>query len=323
MKIHIVIPVHNNCRITLECLRLLSLQTWKNFDVTVTDDGSTDGTYEAIRQRFPDVTVLRGDGNLWWTGAINMALEYILPRAADDDYILTLNNDVTFREDYLANLAEAANMRPGWLIGSVSLDKNDPERIIDAGIYFDWRTRKRLSHQPFEQGRHFNDYVNRLSGKGVLIPTAVFRRIGLYDTRCLPHYAADAELTVRAERAGFALCVYCGAILHSDRSISGLRYTPFMKLSFGEARNLLFSRKSVSQVKTRFNITLLCCPREYLIRNLLTETMNVLQIITSVKPLWYLKVLFYPMGKLIQRKTKKSWAKSKGIGTAQSNSFNL
>ena len=92
MKIYILIPVHNNRDTTLKCLELLSKQTFHDFTVTVTDDGSTDGTYGAICEQFPQVTVLRGDGDLWWTGAINMALEHVLALVDLDDCILTLNN---------------------------------------------------------------------------------------------------------------------------------------------------------------------------------------------------------------------------------------
>jgi len=277
----------------------LSLQTWKNFDITVTEDGSTDGTYEAIRQQFPEVTVLCGDGNLWWTGAINMALEYILPRAEDGDYILTLNNDVTFQEDYLGNLAEAANVRPGWLIGSVSLDKDNPERVVNAGVYVDWRTRKRTMGR-FKQGPYFNDHVNRLSGRGALIPVKVYHEVGLYDSRHLPHYAGDTELAIRAKCRGFSVCIYYNAIVMTDTSVSGYKFTPFTKVSFRKAFYLLFSNKAVSQIKTRFNFTLLSCPHRYLLRNLFAESFNVLQIVTSVPPIWHVKILFRPLLKRFQ-----------------------
>lgn len=268
----------------------------------MTDDGSTDGTSEAIREFFPYVTVLRGDGNLWWAGAINMALQHILPKASDDDYVLTLNNDVIFKEDYLANLAEAARMRPGWLIGSVSLDKDNPECVIDAGVFFDYRTRKRTIGC-FKPGFDFNDHVNCLSGRGALIPICVFRHVGLYDARNLPHYAADNELSIRASRNGFPSCVFYGAVLFSDISSSGLKFTPFMKVSLKQAWSLIFSQKSSMQTKTRLYWAWVCMPKKYFLKHLFCEIFNVILILTSVPPLWYGKALFLPVARWVRSGT--------------------
>lgn len=300
MMVHVLIPVRNNVDITTQCLRLLSRQTFKDFDVTVIDDGSMDGTAEFIWKHFPGITVLQGDGNLWWAGAINMGLEHVLPRATDDDFILTLNDDVTFESNYIEQLLNGARLRPGILIGSVSLDKDDYERVVDAGVYFDWRMRKRVQGS-YRPGNHFNDHVNRLSGRGTLIPVAVFRKVGLYDSGRLPHYAADYELTIRAHRAGFPACVFYGAVLRSDTSVSGYKFTPFMKLSFGQAWQALFSKKSVWRIKTRLNFLWLCNPRKYLVRDLAAEVLTILQILTSVAPVWHIKILFRPFVKYIQR----------------------
>jgi len=287
MKIHIIIPVHNHCENSLECLRLLSVQTWKDFDITLTDDGSTDGTYEVIRERFPDVVVLRGDGNLWWTGSINIALNHVLDHAQGTDYVLTLNNDTKFHADYLQKLADAAIQRPDALIGSVAIDEHDHRKVIDPGVYFDWRTCKQTAGE-FRQGCFFSDQVNRLSGRGTLIPVRVFRTVGLYDGRRLPHYGADYELSIRASRHGFPLCVYYGAVLYSDATVSGLKSLPHRRISLSEALELLCSNKSVWNVKKRFYFRLLCCPGRYLPRNLLTVVKGILIVLMHVAPLWYM-----------------------------------
>lgn len=67
----LVIPVRNRREITLRCLRHLRDHRdldWLN--VIVVDDGSTDGTSEAVRKEFREVQLVQGNGDLWWTGAI-------------------------------------------------------------------------------------------------------------------------------------------------------------------------------------------------------------------------------------------------------------
>ena len=68
--IDIVIPVHNRKQYTRDCLHSLQKQTISSYRVIIVDDGSTDGTREMLRREFPEVIVLTGDGNLFWTGQL-------------------------------------------------------------------------------------------------------------------------------------------------------------------------------------------------------------------------------------------------------------
>jgi GT2 family glycosyltransferase len=264
------------------------------------DDGSTDGTAEAIKKSFPEVQVLEGNGELWWTGAINLALSEFLPLADKEDYFLTLNNDVEFDESYLENLVFAAKQKPNALIGSVSLDIYDKTKVVDAGVPINWLNQKRTMGN-FKKGDFFNLEVSRLSGRGALIPAQVFRKIGLYDFKHFPQYAADAELSVRAKNAGYHLCVYYDAILLSDRTISGLKHSPLMKVTIKQAYDLLFSIKSVSNIKTRFNVARFMCPSKFRLINYLYESLKVFFVITSIPPIYYIKIGMYNGYKLFKK----------------------
>lgn len=300
MNIYVLIPVHNNKQETLNCLSYLSKQTFTKFKTIVINDGSTDGTPEAIKKSFPKVEVLTGNGELWWTGAINLALSKFLPLVQKDDYFLTLNNDVEFDESYLEKLVFAAKQKPNTLIGSVSLDIDSLDSVIDAGIQINWLNQKRTMGN-FKKGDFFNMEVSRLSGRGALIPAQVFKKIGLYDFKHFPQYAADSELSVRAKNAGFNLCVYYNAILLSDRTISGLKHSPLMKVTFKQAYDLLFSIKSVSNIKTRFYVARYMCPSKFRLINYVYESFKVLFVITSIPPIYYIKIGMYNGYKLFKK----------------------
>jgi GT2 family glycosyltransferase len=209
--IYVAIPVFNRKHLLRACLQSLRRQTVKDFAIIITDDGSTDGTGEMLRTEFPEVTVLNGDGNLWWTGAINLAVGHALTLCGPDDYILVLNDDLEVPENYIENFYSLAKAHPKTLIGSVVTDINNRDRIHSGGVRINWLTGKvrgindGKSLSSFGKG-YYTDQVSYLTGRGVLIPAQVFRELGLYNNK---HYrqCGDTELPRRAQKAGYKLIV--------------------------------------------------------------------------------------------------------------------
>ena len=71
-RIAVVVPVHNDWLHTKECLAQLRKLNRLPDEIIVVDDGSTDETAFALARDFPHVLRLVGDGNLWWTGCMNL-----------------------------------------------------------------------------------------------------------------------------------------------------------------------------------------------------------------------------------------------------------
>jgi GT2 family glycosyltransferase len=226
--IYTCIPVHNRVDKTLSCIESIKKQTYKYVRIVICDDGSTDNTGGIIRERFPDVVVLPGDGNLWWTGGTNRCVEYALEHTAKEDFIFTLNNDTELLPDALQRLVETAANHPRSIVGGVNVFFAEPGRIepsayrIRGGMFFG-RMHKRIN----EWGDKLqNDLevveVDSLSGKGVLIPASAFREVGLYNAGKLPHYHADTELVFRANRKGYKVYLDYKAKVLSHQELSGL-----------------------------------------------------------------------------------------------------
>ena len=209
--IYITIPVFNRKNLLRDCLLSFREQTNKNFRIIVTDDGSTDGTELMLKTEFPDVIVLKGDGNLWWTGAINLAVNFALDICKETDNLLILNDDLVVPENYIENFYLLSEDHPNTLIGSVVTDIENRDIIHSGGVKINWltakfvgvNTGKRLSS--FNKG-YFADDISILTGRGVLIPSKVFRELGNYNEK---HYkqCGDPELPRRAQKAGFKLIV--------------------------------------------------------------------------------------------------------------------
>ena len=104
--VYAVVPAFNRCDKTLTFLRQFAKVTYPNKRVVICDDGSTDNTYLKIKLNYPEVEVLRGSGNLWWSGGTNMAARHALERGAD--YILTINDDCHMEPDFLTEMVRVA-----------------------------------------------------------------------------------------------------------------------------------------------------------------------------------------------------------------------
>jgi len=262
--IFIVIPVHNRKQFTSECLLFLRRQTFQDFKGILVDDGSTDGTGEMIEEEFPEVILLRGDGNLWWTGASNLGVEYALAQADQADYILTLNNDTMVRSDYLQTLLDSALNHPNSLIGSISVSDENESTVVDAGVRINWLTAK---YTNLAKGRQYKDIlhtdsliqqVDVLPGRGTLIPVEVFRKVGLYDFKYLPHYGADYEFSRRANMNGYKLLINYKAVVVSNVKMTGLN-NRVNKLRWSDLIRSFFSIRSANNLTQRWRFARLCC----------------------------------------------------------------
>jgi len=264
-RIWIIIPVYNRKQMTRACLESLSRQNYRNFEIIVVDDGSLDGTEAMIKDQFPHVQVLRGDGNLFWTKAINLGVQTALKEAANNDYILTVNNDLTVNPDYLDQLISLAEKSPKSLIGSIFIDADDNEIVLDGGVLIHWLTAKfeklnagKKYKELMDEGKAFQE-VDVLSGRGALIPARVFKEIGLYNAEQLPHHEADYEFSIRAKRKGYKLLVSYMATVMSNAEV----VVPGRKICANYWKDYLKSFTSIrspNNLQYRWNFSQLCCP---------------------------------------------------------------
>lgn len=197
--VYLIIPVHNRKAITLECLeRLKELNSLDTFSVVVIDDGSTDGTSDAIKADYPNVILLSGDGNLWWTGAITLGMEYA--RSHDCEFIIWLNDDCLVSLNTLEGLIDTATKRPRSIVGSIGYEIHSASQVSFGGKRKTCFGYEMLN--PQETGIYTCDL---LSGNLVCIPVSVIEEIGYPDVACCPHYGGDALFLIKARKAGYSL----------------------------------------------------------------------------------------------------------------------
>jgi GT2 family glycosyltransferase len=256
--VHALIPAHNNKSEVLAVLRCLQRQRYAQLEVVLVDDGSTDGTAGEVQSRFPRVRVLKGNGHLWWTGANVLGVSDIMERAQDGDFILLLNNDVSLDDDYVTQLVACSEGLGRAMVGSTIVDDERRDHMV-AGLRLDRRLRitERTDASSIRRS-DYDDEVDVLPGRGTLVPIEVFHRIGTFNRRCLPHYGADYEFSIRARRAGVKLAVSHRAKVYAKLRITGLYPPDRPRVSIIECLRLLCSRKSTANLRYYLNYVWLC-----------------------------------------------------------------
>lgn len=237
MTVHVLLPVFNRLSATqtmLQCLRAQVIDV--PLAIIVIDDGSTDGTGEFLREQ-SDVTVLQGNGALWWGGSIDLGIRYLLDTVAGDDWVLFVNNDTLIDSDFVQALLNTAKNFAPAVVGSTIRAIEAPHQLLSVGPRIDARF--------FHVGDLFGSPENRLgteenvvqadalSGRGVLYPLAAIRAVGGMRVRWLPHYLADYELALRVRTAGWRLIVDMDvSVLSQDDYGNAYRGTTFFERFF-------------------------------------------------------------------------------------------
>jgi GT2 family glycosyltransferase len=216
-QVGVAIAAYNRRETTLRCLRALTgqkLVSPTGLVVVVVDDGSSDGTANALKRYFPFVHVLNGTGSLYWGGATRLAHE-LVASAASPDYLLWLNDDVVLAPGGLAALLDAAAACPGEIIVGALRDPASGE-LTYSGLRRKGRSPLRLCRvAPSDQ---FPD-VDTFNGNVVLIPRSVYTSLGPVD-QAFPHLYGDLDYGYRATRMGHGVRLASGYVGTCSRNDS-------------------------------------------------------------------------------------------------------
>ena len=238
VSIVIVAPVHNRRAITLQCLESLSRidRTGMSLETVIVDDGSTDGTSDAILSRFPDTILLHGDGNLFYTKATNLGIAEAMRRGAD--YVLAINDDSVFEPDFLLRLLACAREHPRSVVGALLIRWDDRRQVCQFNpTWSTWRGGWQWPVQPTADEVPTTPVETELlPGNCVLYPRAVIEKVGLMDEKRFPGWG-DAEYTPRMRRSGWRLLVEPRARLYMQPN----RIRPLLRdMPVGDALREMF-----------------------------------------------------------------------------------
>jgi GT2 family glycosyltransferase len=248
MTVFVLIPVFNRLEYTKSVLRCLRKQALDEpLNITIIDDGSTDGTADFLKSQ-RDISVLQGDGNLWWGGAIDLGLKEIFPNLLETDWILFCNNDTEFSPDFVQNLLRCAQKNYPAAVGSIVRDIEFPHEIISIGPVLD-SSRLVVSDRIIDSemwSMQDSVEVDALSGRGALYSAFALKCAVSKKSKLLPHYLADYELSLRVKACGWHLLASLNGAVYSKREFGSAYQAKNIREKFFSLRSPTYLPSQVS-----------------------------------------------------------------------------
>ncbi|NOZ64465.1 MAG: glycosyltransferase [Caldiserica bacterium] len=229
------------------CLDSIKKLNFKNYQVLVVDNGSSDGTSSLIKKKSPEITLITLKKNLGAAGGRNVIIGYFLERG-DWDYLFFLDDDAVVERDTLREMVRIAEEKNAGVVGAKVLYYNRPEIIWCAGgAYIDWkRGRFHGSKQgDIDKREDISCEVDTVPIGFSLVSREAIEKAGNIDEKFFIYYE-ESDWHVRVKRAGFKIFYAPRAkICHKVSSSLGLESPSFY---YYRTRNrLLFMRKNAKR----------------------------------------------------------------------------
>jgi GT2 family glycosyltransferase len=203
-------------------------------EVFLTDDGSSDGTAEAVRKVWPEATVIQGSGSLYWAGGMRVAWHEA--EKARPDYFLLLNDDTFLEAHTLATLLSTTKSLRGPAIAVACIADTNTGEAIYGG---------RISRSADLMGKvAVPTPCDTFNANCVLVPRIIFKAIGMFSD-VYTHGLADFDYGFLAIRRGFPCIQAPGILGYCEKAGNGHVWTNATLSRQERLRLLWFSPKGL------------------------------------------------------------------------------
>ena len=219
MRFSIVIPTYQRREIVTRSVAALNRQSFRDFEVVVVDDGSSDGTAEALRGlelNFPLTVISRPNEGASVARNVGAA-------AAAGEYLVFLDDDMEADPAMLAEQDRSLREGADMVLGHLPLHPDSPDNLLSQGVGR-WAEKRRVRLE----GIAGELPITELNTGQMSISRANFERLGGFDASFTQeglYGGEDLDFGYRVGRAGLRLVFNPAAITRQFYAVDPAHYT--------------------------------------------------------------------------------------------------
>ena len=204
-KVTIIILNWNGKEDTIECLESLKHITYPNYKILLVDNGSTDGSVECFRERYPGMEIIENGDNLGFAEGNNVGIR----RAMEEeiDYLLLLNNDTIVDPEFLNELINIAKNDDNiGMLGPKTYHYSDYSMVQTFTKKFNLCTGNftLIPRLIKDNGGDVNEEVDSISGCCMLVTSKVIENVGILDPDYFLYWE-ETDWCYRIRSSGFKI----------------------------------------------------------------------------------------------------------------------
>lgn len=200
--------------LTSRCLESIFSKKWKtDFEVWLVDNASNDGSGEYLKNKFPQIKLIKSDKNLGFAGGHNLVLKKI-----NSQYVLILNSDVEVSDKVIDKMVEFINEHTEVRVASCKVLGFDGKLQPNGGdlpfgmALLSWLFNLEVLGIKSNFHRNDGEYyqsaheVGWVSGNFMMVRGEVFKKVGFLSDKFFMYFE-DAEFCYRVKKAGYKIMI--------------------------------------------------------------------------------------------------------------------
>jgi hypothetical protein len=214
--VSVIVLNYNAGKLLLNCIESIKKSAYKNLEIIVVDNISTDKSQKICKEKYPDIKLIQNDENFGYCEGNNIGI-----REAEGDYIIILNPDTIVESNWIEELISAYNKFGEGLYQPKHLSLNEKTVYMSAGNMLNIFGFGYAREKGNKDENQFNkiEEISYASGTCLFTSSNVLKKVGLFDPFIFL-YHDDLDLGWRASQLGIKSYYVPTSIIYHAESYS-------------------------------------------------------------------------------------------------------